>query len=157
MKLACVLRLDDSDENVFETPAQAGEWAVPGGFAFSNWEEKDLSGQARQAFANGWLGLESFGRATFVAVCPITAPEYDALIDRLSQHFVEVWGAPSAQAARPVAEEELNHMRAMCDDHDDNTLLIVERELVDAGLSEKFRAIVPGEARLEDFAVHGEI
>ena len=155
MKLAQVLRLDDSDENVFATAAQPGEWAISGGFAFSNWGESDLTGQARQAFANGWLGLDSFGRATFVAVCPVTASEYAALVERLARHFVESWGAPDPEAARPVAEEELRHMRDMCEDHDDNTLLIVERELVEAGLSEKFRAIVPGEARLDDIAGHG--
>ena len=46
-------------------------------------------------------------------------------------------------------------MREMCEDHDDNTLIIVERELVAAGLTEKFRVIVPGEARIEDIAGHG--
>ena len=155
MKLATVLRLDDSDENVFERAAQPGEWAISGGFAFSNWDESDVVGQQRQAFANGWLGLETFGRATFVAVCPIAEAEYGALIDRLAIHFVEAWGAPGFEAARPVAEEELRHMREMCEDHDDNTLIIVERELVSAGLTEKFRVIVPGEARIEDIAGHG--
>ncbi|MDQ2091141.1 DUF6505 family protein [Marimonas arenosa] len=155
MKLAQVLRLDDSDENVFERAAQPGEWAISGGFAFSNWEEGDLVGQQRQAFTNGWMGLESFGRATFVVVTPISEEDYAALIDGLAIHFVEAWGAPGFEAARPVAEEELGHMREMCEDHDDNTLLIVERELVPAGLNEKFRAIVPGEAKIEDIAGHG--
>lgn len=155
MKLAQVLRLDDSDENVFALAATPGEWAISGAFAFSNWEEADLEGQRRQAFANGWLGLDSFGRATFVVVTPIDAEDYEALIDRLAVHFVEGWGAPGFDAARPVAEEELRHMREMCEDHDDNTLLVVERALVPAGVSEKFRAIVPGEARIEDIAGHG--
>ena len=42
--------------------------AVSGAFAFSNLAEGDLTGKLRQEFANGWLGLESFGRATFIAV-----------------------------------------------------------------------------------------
>ena len=90
-----------------------------------------------------------------MAVCAITQAEYDALADRLAIHFVEAWGAPDFETARPVAEEELRHMREMCEDHDDNTILIVERELVPAGVNEKFRAIVPGEARIEDIAGHG--
>lgn len=156
MKLAQVLRLDDSDLNVFDTAATPGEWAVSGGFAFSDWGEAELSGQARQAFANGWLGLESFGRATFVVVQPISGKEYAALINALAAHFVVVYGAPDLDAARPVAQEELRHMREMCEDHDDNTLLIVERELVETGgLREKFRAITPAEARLEHIAKHG--
>ena len=67
MKLARLIRLDDSDLNVFDAPAEPGEWAVPGTFAFSNWTEDDLSGKARQAFAHGWLGLESFGRGSVAA------------------------------------------------------------------------------------------
>ncbi len=154
MKLARTLRLDISDTQVFEHPAEPGEWAVSGGFAFSNWEESDLVGKARQAFANGWLGLESFGRATFVAVTPITEAEYEAAIDALARHFVEGWGAPSLEAARPVAEEELAHMRAMCEDHPDNTLLTVARELTEAGVRETFRVIPPRDAPLESIAVH---
>ena len=157
MKLATVLRLDDSDENVFERAARSGEWAISGGFAFSNWEEVDLTGQARQAFANGWLGLDSFGRATFVAVARIEPAEYAALSERLARHFVDRYGAPSLDAARPVAEDELRFMREMCEDHDPNTLLVVARELVEAGVSESFRAIKPAEATLDMVAIHGEL
>jgi hypothetical protein len=54
MKLARTLRLDVSDDNVFENPAPSGEWAISGGFEFSNWTEAELKGKARQAFSNGW-------------------------------------------------------------------------------------------------------
>ena len=155
MKLARTLRLDESDLNVFETPAEPFEWAISGAFEFSNWTEADLTGKRRQAFANGWLGLESFGRSTLVAVTAISPQEYAALIDRLCAHFVERYGAPSVEAARGPAEEELAHMRAMCEDHEDNALLTVERTLVEMGVKESFRAIVPREASLEQFAVHG--
>ncbi len=157
MKLARTLRLDASDLNIFDPAAEAGEWAVPGGFAFSNWEESDLVGKARQAFANGWLGLDTFGRATFVAVTPITPAEYEQAIVTLATHFVAAWGAPSLEVARPVAQEELEHMRTMCEDHADNTLLVVERTLADAGVREAFRAIDPPEADLTSFAVHGSL
>ncbi|PKP80416.1 MAG: hypothetical protein CVT80_14095 [Alphaproteobacteria bacterium HGW-Alphaproteobacteria-2] len=155
MHLARVIRMDESDANVFDPAAESGEWAIPGTFAFSDWTEADLTGKARQAFANGWLGLESFGRATFVAVAPITEAEHEALIDTLSAHFVTRYGAPDLDAARPVAEEELAHMRAMCDDHDPNTLIVVIRELTEVGVKEQFRTIRPGQAELEAFAVHG--
>jgi hypothetical protein len=46
-------------------------------------------------------------------------------------------------------------MREMCEDHTDNTLLTVSRELVDLGVRERFRSIEPQEASLEQFAVHG--
>jgi len=157
MRLARTLRFDDSDEKVFDPPAQPDEWAISGSFEFSNWTEEMLTGKLRQAFANGWLGLESFGRATFVATAQIEQAEYDALIDRLARHFVDTYGAPDLDAARPVAEDELRYMREMCEDHNPNTLLVVTREMVEAGISESFRSIKPQEATLDMVAIHGEL
>lgn len=154
MRLARTLRFDESDLRVFDAPAEPDEWAISGAFEFSNWTEDHLTGKARQAFANGWLGLETFGRATFVAVAEITPAEYAALVDRLATHFVETYGAPDPDAARPVAAEELAHMGAMCEDHDPNTLLVVERRLVEAGVAEAFRAIRPQDATLDLVAIH---
>lgn len=156
MRLARTIRFDASDENVFDVAAEPGEWAISGAFEFSNWTEADVAGKRRQAFSNGWLGLESFGRATFVAVADITQAEYDRAVEALARHFVEAYGAPSPEAARPVAAEELADMRAMCEDHDPNTLLIVSRELVPAGVSEAIRTISPQDAPLEIVAIHGD-
>lgn len=157
MRLARTIRFDGSDERVFPLAAEPGEWAVSGSFEFSNWTEAELTGQARQAFANGWLGLDSFGRATFVAVAEITGAELAALTARLAAHFVEAYGAPSVAAAHPVAAEEIAFMQAMCEDHDPNTLMVVERRLVAAGVSESFRAIRPKDADLAIVAVHGTL
>jgi len=157
MRLARTIRFDESDARVFDPAAEPGEWAVSGGFAFSDFTADDLTGKARQAFANGWLGLESFGRATFVAVAEITEAEYEAQIRALAEYFVAAYGAPDIEASRPVAEEELAFMGAMCDEHAPNTLLVVERVLVEAGVSESFRAITPGDASLDIVAVHGTL
>lgn len=157
MRLARTLRFDESDERVFERAAEPGEWAISGAFEFSNWTEDMLTGQRRQAFANGWLGLDSFGRATFVATAKIEEAEYAALIERLAAHFVDVYGAPDLAAARLVAEEELRYMRELCEEHDANTLLVVTRRLVEAGVSETFRVIRPQDATLEMVAIHGTL
>ena len=156
MKLARVIRLDDSDLEVFEAAAEPGEWAIPGTFAYSNWTEDDLNGKAKQAFTHGWLGLTSFARASIVAVTAITEAERDALTELLAFHFTEAWGAPHIDAARPVAAEEIAQMVALCEDHPDNTLIVVERSLTDAGVKDKFRLIPPQGASLEAFAVHGD-
>lgn len=71
MKLARAIHFDESDTRVYANSARTGEWCISGGFEFSNWGEGDLTGKARQAFSNGWLGLETFGRVTFVAVTQI--------------------------------------------------------------------------------------
>lgn len=156
MNLARAIHFDESDTKVFHTPARTGEWAISGGFEFSNWGEGDLTGKARQAFSNGWLGLETFGRVTFVAVTKIEQSEFDALAQRLAQHFVDIYGAPSVDDAMPVAMDELGHMVELCEGHDPNTLLTVARELGETGVSEAFRVIESPDAGIELIAVHGE-
>ncbi|MEO0504343.1 MAG: DUF6505 family protein [Pseudomonadota bacterium] len=157
MKLARAIHFDESDMNVFASPARTGEWCISGGFEFSNWGEADLTGKARQAFANGWFGLETGGRVTFVAVTQLEAAELETLTDLLAAHFVTYYGAPSAEAARPVAAEELAQMIALCEDHDANTLLTVARELTEAGVREAYRTIQPQDAGLDQFAIHGDM
>ncbi|WP_112323212.1 DUF6505 family protein [Oceanibium sediminis] len=157
MNLARTIHFDESDTQVFHRHARTGEWAISGGFEFSNWGEADLTGKARQAFANGWLGLETFGRATFVAVTKAEPAEVEALTQALARHFVTVYGAPSDAAARAVAESEIAHMAELCDDHDPNTLLIVSRDLTEAGVREQYRTIKAEAAELAQVGVHGDI
>ncbi|MEK0165417.1 DUF6505 family protein [Phaeobacter sp. JH20_02] len=154
MQLARAIHFDESDQNVFASPARTGEWCISGGFEFSNWEEADLIGKQRQAFANGWMGLETGGRVTFVAVTRIEESELAGLTDLLAAHFVSYYGAPDLAAAHPVAAEELAHMAELCADHAPNTLLTVMRELTEAGVKESYRSIEPQEAGLEQFAIH---
>lgn len=156
MKLARAIHLDDSDRNVYFSPARTGEWCLSGGFEFSDWTEADLVGKARQAFANGWLGLETFGRVTFVAVTPIGEAEFQDLAGRLARHFVDLYGAPSVDAARGVAEEELRYMAELCEEHPENTLVAVQRDLAEDGVRESFRTIAVPEAELDMVAVHGD-
>ena len=157
MKLARAIRFDESDQNVFARPAETGEWAIPGGFEFSNWTEGELVGKKRQAFANGWLGLGTFGRATFVAVVEMEQAEHDALVQSLAAHFVTYYGAPDVEAASGVAAEEIAFMAELCEDHPPNTLLAVSRELTEAGVKEQFRHIAPQDAEIDIIAVHGSV
>ncbi|NVO54939.1 hypothetical protein HW561_03940 [Rhodobacteraceae bacterium B1Z28] len=157
MKLARAIHFDESDLNVFHSPARTGEWCISGGFEFSNWGQGDLEGKARQAFSNGWLGLETFGRVTFVAVTQVEPVEIEQATQDLAEHFVRIYGAPSVEAALDVAQTEIAHMSDMCDEHAPNTLLTVARELTETGVHEAFRVITPQEAVLEALAVHGSL
>jgi len=157
MKLARAIHFDDSDQNVFHSPARTGEWCISGGFEFSNWTQADLAGKARQAFSNGWLGVETFGRVTFVAVTQIQPVEVEAVTQALAQHFVDLYGAPSLQAAMAVAQDEIAHMADLCEDHDPNTLITISRELTDAGVREAYRTIEAQAAGMDQFAVHGSL
>ena len=157
MNLARAIHFDESDQNVFHSPARTGEWCIAGGFEFSNWGEADLTGKARQAFANGWLGLETFGRTTFVAVTQVEEAEVEALIEALAQHFVQFYGAPSVDAATGVARDEVMQMVELCEEHDPNTLITVARELTDAGVKETYRTIEAQAAGIDQFAIHGSL
>lgn len=157
MKLARAIHFDESDRNVFHNAARTGEWAISGSFEFSDWTEADLKGKNRQAFSNGWLGLETFGRVTFVAVTQIEPAELEELTNRLAQYFVDMYGAPSLESAHPVARQELEYAQDLCDDHDANTLIAVSRELTEAGLKEQFRVIKSEDADLGQLAIHGSL
>ena len=155
MMLARAIHFDESDMNVFHSPARTGEWCLSGGVEFSNWTDGDLSGKARQAFSNGWLGVETFGRVTFVATAQIEQAEIDALTAGLAQHFVDIYGAPSLEAATPVAAEEISQMMDICAEHAPNTVMTIARELTDSGVKESIRIIESQDANLDMFAVHG--
>ncbi|MBE0452592.1 DUF6505 family protein [Roseovarius autotrophicus] len=157
MKLARAIHFDESDMRVYHSPARTGEWCLSGGFEFSNWTKADLTGKSRQAFANGWLGLETFGRVTFVAVTQVEPSEAEALTESLAAHFVALYGAPDLAAAWPVARDEIAQMAELCEEHAPNTLLTVLRELTETGVRESYSVIEPQDAELDLVAVHGSL
>lgn len=138
------IRLDASDASVFELAAGPDEIAVPGGFAFAGLAEESLKGKTRQAFSNGFLGLASFGRSTFVAVTEASEHEIGAAVETLAAHLVEHYGAPDLDAARPAARGEVEFARELAAEAQLNTLLTVKRELDEDGeIREAFRIVTP--------------
>ena len=157
MKLARAIHFDESDTRVYANSARTGEWCISGGFEFSNWGEGDLTGKARQAFSNGWLGLETFGRVTFVAVTQIEESEINPANRHLSRTFRNILRCPKYRG-RPYRCIRGNSSDArLCDDHDPNTLLTVARELSEGGVHEAYRVIDTPEADLGQFAIHGSL
>ena len=62
------------------------------------------------------------------------------MIDALARHFVERYGAPSPEAARPAALAEAEFATSLCA-HPINTLLAVERDFGPDGIVERFHTI----------------
>ena len=83
MKLARTIRFDPSDLNVFPVVAEEGEWALVGTFCFADVTPDALNGKLRQAFSNGFLGVESFGFSTLVSVVSVRDGEADRLAGEL--------------------------------------------------------------------------
>lgn len=147
IKLPRTIRLDATDTRVFARAAEAGEWAIPGGFVFADVEPEALTGKTKQEFASGFLGLGSFGWSSVVCVAPIGAVEFAAAIERLAAHLLAHYGAPDLDTARDAARGELNFAAGLCD-HPANTLLTLSRRLVDGEIREAFRAMAPRGAAL---------
>lgn len=144
MKLLKTIRFDASDERVFEHAAAPQEWAVSGAFAFAGLGPDAVTGKTRQAFANGFLGLASFGRSTFATVAEAAPADLEAVEQLLAAHFVAVHGAPSLEAALPAAREEAQFILDLCRDVPINTVFTVRRTRDAAGeIKEEFRTIRP--------------
>lgn len=144
MKLLRTIRFDKSDEHVFDVAAAPEEWAVSGAFAFANAARDSLAGKSRQAFANGFLGVKSFGRSTFVTVADAAAPDLEEVEHALTRHFIACYGAPDEAAARTAATEEASFVRELCADAPINTVFAVRRSWDAQGrIKEAFRVIRP--------------
>lgn len=142
MKLLRTIRFDDSDDNVYARAAVPDEWAVSGAFAFAGADPAGLTGKAKQAFANGFLGLTSFGRSTFATCAEVSDEDVPHIEDRLADHFVADYGAPGREAARPAAREEIAFVADLCAEVLINTIFTVRRYVDEEGeIREEFRTI----------------
>lgn len=146
MKFLRTIRFDASDDNVYEVAAGPDEWAISGAFAFTGLAPEEVKGKLRQGFANGFLGLTSFGRSTFATVAEIDAEELVMVQRTLATHFVERYGAPNKDAALTAAQEEADFVRELCEDSLVNTVFTVRRLFDEDGeIREEFRIVkAPG-------------
>jgi hypothetical protein len=143
VKLLKTIRLDVSDTFVFERAAEPGEWAVSGGFMFSDADPSNLSGKARSAFRAGLLGVSSFGWSTLAQVVNVEQAEREEAVEQLAGRLLSDLGAPDPTTARKAAEEEIAFVASLCH-HDADTLIAVHRSLDDEGnIREAFRTLKP--------------
>ena len=153
-RLLRTIRFDGTDEFVFERAAEPDEWAVSGAFAFASLDQEYVTGKVRQAFSNGFLSIESFGRSTFVCVAEFDSSERTILEQRLAEHFVERYGAPDVEAALPAARDEVQFIADLVADVPINTVFVVRREFDDHGqIREQFRTI---EQRVEGGPIYAK-
>ena len=149
MKFAKTIRFDKSDLNIFPLASEEGELAIVGTFNFYNLKQDDLKGKVKQAFSNGFIGLQSFGFSTLVSVATAKKQDLETIETILAERFIREFGAPDNAAARVAAQEELGFMADLCAEHQTGTLLAVQRSLTDAGISETFRSLPKPESCAE--------
>jgi len=147
MKALKTMRFDPSDESVFDSAAGSDEWAIPGGFSFAGLPSHALEGKTRQAFANGFLSIESFGRSTFTTVADISEAEYARNCECLASHLQADYGAPSHDDAMVAARSELEFVIDLCREATVNTVFTLRRSHDENGeIREEFRTVNPSQA-----------
>lgn len=144
MKLAKTIQLDSSDSHVFDRPAEVGEWAIAGTFAFVDSEPEAWSPKQQLAFRTAWLGIASFGHSTFVQVTEISAADYELAVAALAAYLIEEFGAPGQAPAAEAARQEIDDMASLCD-HPPGTLLAITRAITGENIVEKTRVITPAD------------
>ncbi|MBA5776620.1 hypothetical protein H2509_05715 [Stappia sp. F7233] len=138
------IRLDISDVHVFPQAAEPGEPVLPGAFVFHDVRPEDLAGKLRQAFVSGFLSLETFGWTTLATPVDLSDGEIEALTLRLAEHFMSHYGAPSMEAALPVARQEIQDTVELASGLAINALLAVKRERDETGaMREAFHLVTP--------------
>lgn len=148
MKFLKTIRFDSSDENVFGHAAGEDEWAVSGAFEFADMNSDSLKGKPKQAFANGFLSLDSFGRSTFASVAELGDDEMTRLEAGLAGHFITRYGAPDEASALPAAREETQFILELCETSLINTIFTVRRHFAEDGqIREEFRTIKAPDAQ----------
>jgi hypothetical protein len=141
MKLLRTIRLDRSDTFVFERAAEAGEWAVTGGFMFWEGDPMLLEGKQRVAFRSGFLGLGSFGWSTLAEVAEASVEEAERVRRQLADYLEREHGAPDVAAALAAADDEIAFATGLAD-HPVGTVIALQRSVeADGAVRERFRTI----------------
>lgn len=115
-KLLRAVRLDDSDEHVFRGcgAARDGEWVVTGGYAACDFDTAPRCDPACHC-ESSFVALASRSRCSIAEVAEASDDEVAAQVDALAWYLVRAWNAPSYEAARALAEDELAHTTEVCE------------------------------------------
>jgi Family of unknown function (DUF6505) len=128
-KLLRAVRLDESDDHVFRAcgAARDGEPVVSGGYAtceFAARRQCDPSCHCEASF----IAVGSRARCSIAEVVEVSEAEMEQQVEALAWHLVRAWNAPSWQAARELAEEEVRHTSEVCETLAPELWITVRRE-----------------------------
>lgn len=143
MKLLRAIRFDATDERVFPAAAAEGEWLVTGSFLWAGLDPERLDRKARLAFAQGFLGIASFGFASFAAAGRIAEEEVARLTELLAERLCERCGAPDRAAASAAARELIADSKSLAEGLGAGALLAIERrfDASSGALKERIRRL----------------
>jgi hypothetical protein len=115
-KLLRAVRLDDSDDSIFRGcgAARDGEPVVSGGFAVCDFDRAPQCDPPCHC-ESSFVAVGSRERCSIAEVVEVSESDFEAQVDALAWHLVKAWNAPSWEAARAVAEEEMRHTAEVCE------------------------------------------
>lgn len=115
-KLLRAVRLDDSDDQVFRGcgAARDGAWVVTGGYAVCDFDNAPRCEPACHC-ESSFVASDSRNRCSIAEVAEASDEDFEMQVDALAWHLVKAWNAPSYEAARALAEEELRHTAEVCE------------------------------------------
>ena len=142
MKLLRTIRLDASDTFIIDPPAEPGEWAVSGAFAFWQRDPATLDGRTRTAFRSGFLGVTSLGWSPLAQIVEASADDRRAVVGTLAERLVANFGVSGFVLACVVVVEEVAFAESLCD-QPVATLVAVHRSFEGGDLREAFRTLKP--------------
>ena len=140
-KLLRAVRLDDSDDQVFRAcgAARDGEPVVTGGYAVCDFDTAPRCEPVCHCNSS-FVAVGSRGRCSIAEVVEATTEDMESQIDALAWHLVKVWKAPSWEAARALAEEEVRHTAEVCETLSPEVWITVKRtrRAEDGALEEQY-------------------
>jgi uncharacterized protein DUF6505 len=142
-KLLRAVRLDDSDEQVFRGCGAAadGESVVSGGFAACDFDTAPRC-DPRCHCECSFIAVGSRARCSIAEVVEVEEADLEAQVEALAWTLVKRWNAPSWEAARRVAEEEVRHTAEVCETLAPEVWITVQRERrADGGALEEQYAV----------------
>lgn len=109
-KFLKAVRLDDSDAALYgaSNACDADEWVTTGGFAVCDLSE-GFACNPRCYCEASFLSMTRRARVTIAEVVEVDASDLALFTDQMAQHLLFAWKAPSYEAAREIAEEEINY------------------------------------------------
>lgn len=125
-KLLRAVRLDDSDDRLFREggAAKEGEPVVTGGFAGP---------------VSAFLAIASRARCTIAEVYEVSEEELEGQVEAFAWALVRGWNAPSWEAARALAEDEIRHTAEVCETLAPEVWITVQRTPTgDGNLDEQY-------------------
>jgi hypothetical protein len=127
-KLLRAVRLDDSDDHVFRGCGAAadGEPVVSGGFAACDFDIAPRCDPPCHC-ESSFIALGSRARCSIAEVAEVSEAELEEQVDTLAWTLVKTWKAPSWEAARRVAEDEVRHTAEVCESLPPEVWITVKR------------------------------